>query len=94
MITYAEASRSCDSDESATVPAVDDLAERGIRPKELQCRYQLRIYRKRNRVRETRHRTRTRPSRGRRSEEPSAEGTERAITKADFQERHDPPWAT
>jgi hypothetical protein len=35
VITYAEVTRSCDSDEGATVPAVDDLARRGIGPKEL-----------------------------------------------------------
>jgi hypothetical protein len=35
VITYAEVTRSCDSDESATVPVVDDLAGRDIRPKEL-----------------------------------------------------------
>jgi len=35
MITYAEVTRSCDSDEKATVPAVDDLAERDFQPKEL-----------------------------------------------------------
>jgi hypothetical protein len=35
VITYAEVTRSCDSDEGATVPAVDDLASRGIGPKEL-----------------------------------------------------------
>jgi hypothetical protein len=35
MITYAEQTRSCDSDEKATVPAVENLAERDIRPEEL-----------------------------------------------------------
>ena len=35
VITYAEVTRSCDSDESATVPVVDDLARRDIAPKEL-----------------------------------------------------------
>lgn len=35
MITYAEQARSCDSDEKATVPAVENLAERDIRPDEL-----------------------------------------------------------
>jgi predicted amidohydrolase len=35
MITYAEVTRSCDSDESATVPVVDELARREIGPKEL-----------------------------------------------------------
>ena len=35
MITYAEQTRSCDSDEKATVPAVESLAERNIRPEEL-----------------------------------------------------------
>jgi hypothetical protein len=35
MITYAEVTRSCDSDEGATVPAVDDLARREIGPEEL-----------------------------------------------------------
>lgn len=35
VITYAEVTRSCDSDEGATVPAVDDLARRDIGPKEL-----------------------------------------------------------
>ena len=35
MITYAEVTRSCDSDEKATVPAVDDLAERNVRPEDL-----------------------------------------------------------
>ncbi|MFQ5985612.1 MAG: transposase [Alphaproteobacteria bacterium] len=34
MITYAEVTRSCDSDESATVPVVDELARREIGPKE------------------------------------------------------------
>lgn len=35
MITYAERTRSCDSDEKVPVPAVERLAERNIRPKEL-----------------------------------------------------------
>ena len=35
MITYAERTRSCDSDEKATVPAVENLAERDIRPEVL-----------------------------------------------------------
>ena len=35
VITYAEVTRSCDSDEAATVPVVDDLAGRDIAPKEL-----------------------------------------------------------
>jgi len=35
VITYAEVTRSCDSDQDVTVPAVDDLASRNIRPKEL-----------------------------------------------------------
>lgn len=35
MITYAERTRSCDSDDSATVGAVDDLARRDIAPKEM-----------------------------------------------------------
>ncbi len=35
MITYAEQTRSCDSDEKVPVPAVENLAERNIRPKEL-----------------------------------------------------------
>ena len=35
VITHAEVTRSCDSDEGATVPAVDDLARRGIAPEEL-----------------------------------------------------------
>jgi len=35
IITYSELTRSCDSDEDATVPAVDDLAEREIQPDEL-----------------------------------------------------------
>jgi hypothetical protein len=35
MITYAEVTRSCDSDESATVPVVDELARREIGPNEL-----------------------------------------------------------
>ncbi len=35
MITYAEVTRSCDSDEGATVPVVDDLARRGIAPREM-----------------------------------------------------------
>jgi len=35
MITYAEQTRSCDSDEKVPVPAVERLAERNIRPDEL-----------------------------------------------------------
>jgi len=35
VITYAEVTKSCDSDESATVPVVDDLARRVIAPGEL-----------------------------------------------------------
>jgi hypothetical protein len=35
IITYSEVTRSCDSDENATVPAIDDLAEREIQPDEL-----------------------------------------------------------
>ena len=35
MITYAEQTRSCDSDDGATVPALDDLARREIAPKEM-----------------------------------------------------------
>jgi hypothetical protein len=35
VITYAEVTRSCDSDEGATVPVVDDLERRDIAPKEL-----------------------------------------------------------
>ena len=35
IITYADVTRSCDSDDKATVPVVDDLAERGVRPAEL-----------------------------------------------------------
>ncbi len=35
MITYAEQTRSCDSDEKATVSAVEDLAERRVQPQEL-----------------------------------------------------------
>ena len=32
IITYADVTRSCESDENATVPIVDDLAEREIQP--------------------------------------------------------------
>jgi hypothetical protein len=35
VITYAEVTRSCESDEKATVPVVDDLASRGMAPTEL-----------------------------------------------------------
>jgi hypothetical protein len=35
IITYADVTRSCESDEKATVPVVDDLAEREIQPDEL-----------------------------------------------------------
>ena len=35
MITYADLTRACDSDDGATVPAVDDLARRDIAPKEM-----------------------------------------------------------
>ncbi len=35
MITHAVVTRSCDSDEKATVPALDDLARREIAPKEM-----------------------------------------------------------
>lgn len=35
MITYAEQTRSCDSDEKVPAPAVEDLAERNIRPNEI-----------------------------------------------------------
>ena len=35
IVTYAEVTRSCDSDDSATVPALDDLARREIAPKEM-----------------------------------------------------------
>jgi hypothetical protein len=35
IITYSEVTRSCDSDEHATVPAVDDLAGREMQPDEL-----------------------------------------------------------
>jgi hypothetical protein len=35
IITYAEVTRSCESDEKATVAVVDDLAEREIRPEEV-----------------------------------------------------------
>ena len=35
IITYAEQTRSCDSDEKVTVPAVDDLGSRDMQPKEL-----------------------------------------------------------
>ena len=35
IITYAEQTRSCDSDEKVPVPAVENLAERDIQPKEL-----------------------------------------------------------
>lgn len=35
IITYADVTRSCDSDEKATVPVVSDLSERDIRPDEL-----------------------------------------------------------
>jgi hypothetical protein len=35
IITYAEVTRSCDSDEKATVPVVDYLASRGMQPADL-----------------------------------------------------------
>ncbi len=35
IITRVDVTRSCDSDEDATVPTVDDLAERNIQPKEM-----------------------------------------------------------
>jgi len=35
LITYADVTRSCDSDEKVPVPAVENLAERNIRPEEL-----------------------------------------------------------
>ena len=35
IITYADVTRSCESDEKATVPVVDDLAEREIQPSEM-----------------------------------------------------------
>jgi len=35
MITHVDVTRSCDSDEKATVPVVDDLARREIAPKEM-----------------------------------------------------------
>ncbi|GAH83321.1 unnamed protein product, partial [marine sediment metagenome] len=90
VITYAEVTRSCDSDEGATVPAVDDLARRGIGPKELLT--DTNYGSTENAIEcEKRGVELVSPVPGPKVEEPAADGDEaRPVKKADFQVRHDP----
>ena len=83
VITYAEVTRSCDSDESATVPAVDDLASREIAPKELLADTN---YGSTANVIECEKRgvELVSPVAGPKVEEPAAEDEGRAITKSEF----------
>jgi hypothetical protein len=89
VITYAEVTRSCDSDESATVPAVDDLAGRDIRPKELLA--DTNYGSTENVIAcEERDTELVAPVAGPKVEDPAAEDEGRAIRKDEFQVRHDP----
>ena len=84
MITYAEQTRSCDSDEKATVSAVEDLAERRVQPEALLTDTN---YGSTENVIECAHRGTelVAPVPGPKVEEPAAEAGERAITKAEFE---------
>jgi hypothetical protein len=83
MITYAEQTRSCDSDEKATVPAVEDLAERNVRPAELLA--DTNYGSTENAIEcEKRGTELVAPVPGRKAEEAPAEKGKGAITKADF----------
>jgi hypothetical protein len=83
IITYADVTRSCDSDEKATVPAVEDLAERNIRPEELLA--DTNYGSTENAIECGKSGTElVAPVPGPKVEEPPAEAGERAITKADF----------
>ena len=83
MITCAEQTRSCDSDEKVPVPAVEDLAERNIRPKELLADTN---YGSTENVIECEKRGTelVAPVPGPKVDEAPAANGERAITKADF----------
>jgi hypothetical protein len=83
MITYAEVTRSCDSDESATVPVVDELARREIGPKELLA--DTNYGSTENAIECGKRGTElVAPVPGPKVEEAPAEKGEREITKADF----------
>ena len=83
MITYAEQTRSCDSDEKVPVPAVENLAGRDIRPEELLTDTN---YGSTENVIECEKRGTelVAPVPGRKVEEAPAEKGKGAITKADF----------
>jgi len=84
VITYAEVTRSCDSDEKAAVPVVDDLASRDIAPEELLTDTN---YGSTENVIECEKRGTelVAPVPGPKLDEAPAEAGERAITKADFE---------
>jgi hypothetical protein len=83
MITYAEQTRSCDSDEKAAVPAVENLAGRNIGPKELLT--DTNYGSTENAIEcEKRGTELVAPVPGPKVDEAPAEAGERSITKADF----------